>query len=194
MTDQAQSTKDEIIDATREALVEHGYADLSMGKIADEFGRSQSLLHYHFDSKEKLIAAVLRRERKQYKGWFQSMPTDPEQRLDLLVESFVREYSDWADREPMAARYSELLAAANHSEPIQMELQALFDRIREEFVETVREGVDDGTFQDVDPEHVGHLITAANASAGQYWLLDNPEAETTIADALESFVLSKVYR
>jgi len=192
MRENTQSTKEEILDATRTALSEHGYTDLSMGKIAAEFGRSQSLLHYHFDSKEKLLAAVVRREREEYEALAESLPADPEERLDALTDMFVREYSAWAEREPMAVRYTELLVTAHNSEPVRRELRAFTAQIRSLFVETVREGVEAGVFTDVDPEQVGHLVYAASTSASEHWLTGDPEAEETIADALERFVISEV--
>lgn len=192
MTEDTQSTKEEILDATRVALGEYGYTDLSMGKIAEEFGRSQSLLHYHFDSKEKLLAAMVRRERAEYGDLAESLPTDPEQRLDALTDLFVREYSSWAEDEPMAVRYTELLASAHDSDPIRRELRAFFAQIRSLFVETVREGVETGVFTNVDPEQVGHLMYAASTSASEHWLTGEPDAEETIADALEVFVVSEV--
>lgn len=192
MAETGKSTKAEILDATRAVLVEHGYNDLSMGKIADEFGRSQSLLHYHFDSKEQLLAALLGREREEYAKFLDSLPDDPEQRLDVLVDSFVRNYSDWAEREPMSTRYMELMVMARHSEPVREEMRAFTEQIRELFVETVREGVEAGVFAAVDPEYVGHLVSAANTSAGEHWMTGAAEAEDTIADALEEFVISEV--
>jgi hypothetical protein len=56
----------------------------------------------------------------------------------------------------------------------------------------VREGVEAGVFAAVDPEYVGHLVSAANTSAGEHWMTGAAEAEDTIADALEEFVISEV--
>ena len=42
--------------ATYEALCTHGYTDLTAQDIADRTEKSKSLLFYHYDSKEDLVA------------------------------------------------------------------------------------------------------------------------------------------
>ena len=44
MTDGAVGTRAAIMEATFEALSKHGYADLTIQTIADEFEKSKSLL------------------------------------------------------------------------------------------------------------------------------------------------------
>jgi AcrR family transcriptional regulator len=46
------------LQATRSLLIEHGYDGLSMAAVAEMFGGSQSLIHYHFDTREGLLAAL----------------------------------------------------------------------------------------------------------------------------------------
>jgi len=55
----AEETRDRLMDATYRALCEHGYAALTMQDIADEGDCSKSLLHYHYDTKEELLVALL---------------------------------------------------------------------------------------------------------------------------------------
>jgi len=55
----AVSTHDQILAAAYRTLVELGYNQVSMRKIADEAGVNQSLLHYYFGSKENLMVEVL---------------------------------------------------------------------------------------------------------------------------------------
>ena len=68
------STRDQILTAAYRTLIELGYNQISMRKIADEAGVNQSLLHYYFGSKENLMLEVLEyvneqllvRQRKMY--------------------------------------------------------------------------------------------------------------------------------
>ncbi len=50
-----EGTRAEIMDATYEALRKHGYAELTIQTIADEFPKSKSLLYYHYDAKDDLL-------------------------------------------------------------------------------------------------------------------------------------------
>jgi len=68
------STRDQILTAAYRTLIDTGYNQISMRKIADEAGVNQSLLHYYFGSKENLMLEVLEyvneqllvRQRKMY--------------------------------------------------------------------------------------------------------------------------------
>lgn len=68
------STRDQILAAAYRTLIDVGYNQISMRKIADEAGVNQSLLHYYYGSKENLMLEVLgyvneqllARQRKMY--------------------------------------------------------------------------------------------------------------------------------
>ena len=56
-----QSTRDRILDAAEHAFGADGFSGVGMKAIAREAGVAQGLLHYHFDNKEGLYAAVIAR-------------------------------------------------------------------------------------------------------------------------------------
>jgi AcrR family transcriptional regulator len=60
-----QATRDRIVDAAREMLVEHGHGGTSTRAVADRAGVRLSLVHYHFGGKQGLLVEVLRRENEQ---------------------------------------------------------------------------------------------------------------------------------
>ena len=59
-----QATRDRIVDAAREMLVEHGHGGTSTRAVADRAGVRLSLVHYHFGGKQGLLVEVLRRENE----------------------------------------------------------------------------------------------------------------------------------
>jgi len=54
-----KSTAAAILDATREAVLDGGYASLSTRSVAERAGVPLSQIHYHFGSKEKLVLELL---------------------------------------------------------------------------------------------------------------------------------------
>src|SRR5919198_2356757 len=58
-------TKEQILDAARDALAASGYARTTTRAIADRAGVPLSLVHYHFGGKQQLLAAVLARENER---------------------------------------------------------------------------------------------------------------------------------
>lgn len=54
-----------ILAATKVALLESGYADLSTRRIVEEAGVPLSQIHYHFGSKQQLVLALLEDENER---------------------------------------------------------------------------------------------------------------------------------
>lgn len=185
-------TRTEILDAAREALAEHGYADASMSTIAENFDGSQSLIHYHFDDKEDLLAAVVARTREQFTEAIEEFPDDPSDRLDAFVALLVGnlETEDAADE--VVAVFYELTVASRRYAAVADELAAMERRLRSDVVETVERGVETGAFAEVDPEHVADLLLAANERAASARLFDRDADDMT--GALEGLVLPEVRR
>ena len=53
------STEQEIMEATYHALVNSGYAELSICDISRRFDGSQSLIYDHYDDKEDLLTRFI---------------------------------------------------------------------------------------------------------------------------------------
>ena len=60
-----QATRDRIIDAAKEVLIEEGHANASTRAVAERAGVRLSLVHYHFGGKQGLLVEVLGRENEQ---------------------------------------------------------------------------------------------------------------------------------
>ena len=74
-------TDEEIMRATYRALREHGYADLTIKRIATEYGKSTAAIHYHYETKDELLAAFLDYILSQFVETVQGVETiDPEER------------------------------------------------------------------------------------------------------------------
>lgn len=57
----SEASRQQVLDAAIRALAEHGYAHTSVSVIAEQAGMSKGAVHYHFESKDDLIAQVLAR-------------------------------------------------------------------------------------------------------------------------------------
>lgn len=189
-----EDTPTRILKATRRALIEHGYGNLTMSKVAAELDGSQGLIHYHFDSREALLAALLEREHEKCVAFFGTLPDDPEERLDRLMDAFVREFHERVEKDEMTTPLLELSAAATDSEPIQTALRNLNAVIREQFEQTIEDGIKAGVFEPVDSAAVARLLMAGADSAEDRWVVGETDEIPAIADALETYVLDEVRR
>ena len=59
------TTKEGVLSAAKQALIESGYAQLSTRRIADIAGVPLSQIHYHFGSKQNLVLEVLAEENRR---------------------------------------------------------------------------------------------------------------------------------
>ncbi|MFB6147843.1 MAG: TetR/AcrR family transcriptional regulator, partial [Candidatus Nanohaloarchaea archaeon] len=80
-------TSEEIMEAAFRALSEHGYAELSIQRIADESGRTKSAIYYHYDDKEELLEELLEHIRQQIEKGQPSLDgLEPREKLDRQLE------------------------------------------------------------------------------------------------------------
>jgi len=112
-------TRETILVAARQALLESGYAGLSTRKIAEAAGVPLSQIHYHFGSKQGLVLDVLAEENRklldrQRHMYQQDMPLwkQWEQACDFLEDDLESGYvrvlqemtaAGWSDPEIAAA-------------------------------------------------------------------------------------------
>ena len=159
-TDQP-GTQSEIMEATYRALCEHGYADLTIQAIADEFPKSKSLLYYHYDTKDEILIAFLEYMLDEF-TIEDTIDTadDPDEQLWTLVDEFLPASPEDGARESQVALFE--LRSRALSDSAYAEQFARADRLVYETIETVLEaGVDDGTFRAVDVEATTELLVSS---------------------------------
>jgi AcrR family transcriptional regulator len=184
-------THDAIMGATYHALCKHGYANLTMQDIADEFDKSRSLLHYHYDTKEELMLAFV----DNMVGWIgdrlaESDTEDPLARLSEAVDGFVVEPGE-EERETFALALVELRVQAVHNEKFRERLAAHYEQNVETIAGIVADGIEEGVFREVDPHRVGEGIYTSFQGARTYQVTLGAEgASLRMRDAIAEFVVS----
>ncbi|MFM2069905.1 MAG: hypothetical protein RLZZ623_168 [Actinomycetota bacterium] len=114
----------EILEVTCKVVIERGFAGTRISDVAKQLEVSSSLIHYHFDSKEQLLAeAFAHYARKDLAEMEAEITTAPNAlaQLDRVIQNYVPEGSDdvewmlWIDgwgealRNPMMKRISQEL-------------------------------------------------------------------------------------
>jgi len=118
----SQESKQEIMDATYIALCKHGYAELSIQKIADESDKGKSLIYYHYDDKQDLILAFLDymgKHIEQNHDRLEDAP--PQQRLDNLLDMAlgVKDDEQWEFHKAFLEVRSQAPKSPNFTEKFQ---------------------------------------------------------------------------
>jgi len=187
-----EDTQEAIMTATYRALCKHGYANLTMQDIADEFDKSKSLLHYHYDTKEELLLAFLDRMI----GWLanrmaESDTEDPLERLEEFAGKFVIDPEE--ERGTFALAVLELRVQAVHNDAFREKLARHYERNVEAVAGIIENGIEEGVFRDIDAHATGEMIITGLEGARMYQVtLDAEDATERMYDALAAFVVDEL--
>ncbi|WP_081655542.1 TetR/AcrR family transcriptional regulator [Halopiger goleimassiliensis] len=159
MTD--PDVRESIMNATYEALCEHGYTELTAQDIADRTDRSKSALFYHYDSKEELTVDFL----EYLLTWLddrveETASLPPAERLLRVVDWFL--YGEDTDQhESFHTAMLELRAQAPYNEQYREKLRKSDERLRTTFERILEDGIDEDQFVAHDTERMAALLIAA---------------------------------
>jgi len=182
--------RDEILAAAVEQMQHLGMAQTRAQDVAQALGVSTGLLFYHFDSKDKLLAAALeyaaerdlaRLDRALARG------RTPQERLRRVVSAYgptgsASGWTLWIDAWSSALRHP----------PIRRTLRTLDDRWQEALCTAIRDGVEAGDFDCADPAaaavRIGAQLDGLTVAAVVYRTISRPQLRrwirTTVADEL----------
>jgi uncharacterized protein (TIGR02246 family) len=154
-----EERRTEILQATCDVVIERGFAGTRISDVAKRLAVSSSLIHYHFDSKEQLLAEAFayyaRKDLSETLSEIEDAPTAV-QELDRAINNYVPEGSNdmewmlWIDgwgealRNPMMRKISQEL----DEQSIEL-LQRVIER-----------GVSDGEFSCANPRAAAIRLTA----------------------------------
>ena len=86
-----EARRGQLIEATIAVIAEKGYARMTLGEVAKRAGLSHGLANFHFESKEKLLAATLDHLSEEYRANWQGALAraggHPADRLAALLEA-----------------------------------------------------------------------------------------------------------
>ncbi|MEV7415270.1 TetR/AcrR family transcriptional regulator [Streptomyces sp. NPDC089919] len=180
--EQALETRERILRSACEVIADIGFENVSMRKVAEHAGVSKALLHYHFDTREKLFAEAMTHSFAQtgvdtaadadsapaavvLAGILRSMlPSDDELRQDwkLWQELWVR-----AQRDPTARHLA----------------VDLYDQLHSWVGGAIERGIATGEFETCDVTALSTLVLALCDGLGIRLMLADPRVGMATARA-----------
>jgi AcrR family transcriptional regulator len=179
----------EIIDAALSAMGEEGYDSLTVGAVAERVDMTDAGVHYYFETREDLLAAVGEHLEAQTDAVASEFEGPPGDRLAAYLRTQFEVLSTARDRTPATIQLR--AAAASGNERLDAALAGVESRLRAFVVEAIREGIEDGTFTAVDPEETAALIHATLQAAELR--ADRGDGVADIANGLRARVLTDLY-
>lgn len=168
MTDTTTSTETttELMEATYAALCKHGYASLRMQDIADESTKSKATLHYHYESKQDLLYALLDYLQDSFAERIEDLEGEtPTARLLSLIDTYLEPGEDDSLKEFRTALL-EIKAQGPYDDRFREELTE-FDRLLHGRIRSLlAAGQNDGSVRDdIDPDETAEfIITVLNGA------------------------------
>lgn len=175
----ADDTQVAIMRATFRALQKHGYAGLSIQRIADETDLSKSTFYHHYEGKDDLLLSFLEFVLGQFTEDLARLDTgDPRRDLALFFDAVLfdthpleaagedidydcpgeRTIPDEAERSEMKATVMELRSHAIRDARYREQFLDADDRVRDRLATIIERGVDQGVFDDVDATRTADLL------------------------------------
>ncbi|WP_226010721.1 TetR/AcrR family transcriptional regulator [Halomicrobium salinisoli] len=186
-------SREAIMHATYAALTKHGYAGLSIQRIADEADLSKSTFYHHFDDKDDLLRAFVDFVLEAF-GQALSARTsdDPVEALwtyvDLLLASDEIDVLDIDLSDDLLESYVELRAQAVHDDELKERFARRDEAIREQLADVVREGIDRGAFREVDAEAAATFILTVNGGHLIHRTTSAQDDTDVVRSQLEAYV------
>ena len=189
------TAEEEIMEATYRALLKHGYADLSISRIADELDKSKAAIYYHYDTKDDLLVAFLEFAVDRFEETIDTETGDePPEDLEHVIEKLLPLQPDEEQRQLQA-----VLVGLRSQAVTNGVFREQFTQIDERLAATVRSiverGIDDGTFRDVDPSRVAeHILATVNGAMYGRVTTDRKSAAAAARVSLDSYIDSELRR
>jgi AcrR family transcriptional regulator len=171
------TTKQDVLAAAKDSLIESGYSQLSTRRIAERAGVPLSQIHYHFRSKENLVLEVLAEENRRL--------------LERQVEMYADDQPLWKqweqacdylddDLESGYVRVLQEMMAAGWSDPaiataVRALLEGWFTLLRSVATSALERL---GTTGTVDPDHIAVWVGTTFLGAEAILLLGFEDATT----------------
>lgn len=152
------NTHEAMMEATYRALCTHGYANLTIQKIGEEFSKSKSLVYHHYDGKDELLLDFLEFMLDRFATEIiDTGADDPTDRLQSVIDLTITEPLS-EERASFRRTMIELRAQAA-TDPAYREQFTRIERLfHDHIADLLREGIEQGTFRDVDPDQVASFL------------------------------------
>ena len=189
------TAEEEIMEATYRALLKHGYADLSISRIADELDKSKAAIYYHYDTKDDLLVAFLEFAVDRFEETIETETGDePPEDIEHVIEKLLPLQPDEEQRQLQAVLVG-LRSQAVTNEVFREQFTQIDDRLAATVRSIVERGIDDDTFRDVDPSRVAeHILATVNGAMYGRVTTDRKSAAAAARVSLASYIDSELRR
>ncbi|AGB16448.1 transcriptional regulator [Halovivax ruber XH-70] len=184
-------TRVEILEAAVDILIESGYDALTTEAIADRLEISHSGVHYHFETKDDLLIALIEEYLTDQLEAKVAFDGPPEKQLPKLLEFRIRGAKTIQQLEIPPPSIQLLAATGGSDDALRQALDTLFEAYVAELTATIRDGVESGVFDTEAPERTAW--TLAGLIEGAEVRASHDGSPAPFVWGIEAYVLPALY-
>jgi AcrR family transcriptional regulator len=185
-------TRGRILAAAVRRIASEGIDGVRIARIAMDAGVSASLVHYHFDTREDLLAQALQWSYEHTGGSRIDLDhldvTSHAERLGAIVDQCLPLTTEL--REDWVLWIELWLRAVRHPE-MQPVAEEMYAKLREWFEQEIVDGVVDGEFQECEPAEVADRTMALLDGLGVRHLIGDRAITLEVARAIVTTSLAR---
>lgn len=184
-------TREKILETAREILLTDGFEALTTQAIADRMDITDAGVHYHFETKEDLLAGLIENQTTKLRQQLEAYEGPPEERLPALLEDRFEAVELLRAAELPPPSFQLLSATTGSEDRLRAGLRAFMDTYVEMLTETIEEGVETGVFETESPEWTARALTAMVEGAEAWAGLD--ESPEPLVWGTKHYILEDLY-
>lgn len=151
-----KDTQAKILDAAEEAFAEVGFEGARLHEIAERAGVTKAMVHYYFDSKDKLYQAVLDRVLFELIKLVQDVTSSGGNRIEQL-DAFIQKFFDYVGQHPHFARLG-FAGGAAEKRYFDTIIQQFFHPLLLRGIKFINRGIEEGEFRRVNTEQLLFML------------------------------------
>lgn len=178
-TGRPASRRDELLAATRRVVARTGFANATVEQITREAGASLGLLHYHFASKDEVVAEAFAQVAREDLTELETLargPGDAPERLAACLSSEGTDPESWRV-------WIDAWGEAVHGEPMRATLEAFQRSWRAVLAGVIADGVRDGDWTCPEPDETAARLVSGLDGVGLHATLHPDEVPAERATA-----------
>jgi AcrR family transcriptional regulator len=155
-------TERRVLAAAMALIAAHGSRSVTLAEVGEAAGYSRGIVHHHFGSRERLLAAVMEDAQRFAAPAYEGNGLE---QVCGIVEAYLRNV---VDRSPPARAFLQLWSEAIAGDPVLVPMFARQDAsFRAYLAGRIRAGIADGSVRaDADPEAAGVFLLAVLRGTG----------------------------
>ena len=189
----SETSRQQVIDAAIKTLAKRGFANTSVSDIAAAAGMSKGVVHYHFTSKDDLLARVLEQCSAKMSDRVRAAWEAPNAPMEKIKAALAEMWATRTDGNAEIRVLVDLMSLAVHDPKLRKPLSAQFHAMRADMVEDFVKAFESIGLKPKVPAHiVPKLMMATLDGLGIHQIFDPPTEsdEKEIFRALELVAFS----